>query len=318
MSNSEDIPKFYPMGFDRFPKVENLVGEARKFSEDFISNVSNFRTYQYFGVQPDKVYLLEGEPGTGKTMAVNAIKNTMNKDLYEYTMALNKDDRPTDQEMRRQCKGLFFEYSIGEHGTAYINMGSRRVQGFFETAYLASLKVPTVIVMDEVDALLSSRTSNIQSTSEDRKMLETIMKNMQKLHDTPNMYAILMTNTSDQCDVASLRAGRVDKRIVFNKPNYEERVHAYRSMIRQAKEKVDFDIFGRLNFSRLGERSEGFNYADIDYSIQDSIKSKIKNIITSKSNKIITVERITMGDLEKSVLEHKKSFVKKDKAKVGF
>jgi len=97
-----------------------------------------------------------------------------------------------------------------------------------------------LVSVDEADSLFISRKGKVQSHSEDRKVLDTLMKNIQTAHDTENVYVTLMTNLSEDMDDASLRAGRIDRRIKLQLPNKEERGLAYEHAINQANDRANY------------------------------------------------------------------------------
>jgi ATP-dependent 26S proteasome regulatory subunit len=313
MSDADAVPKFNIERPSDFPLDIDVVGRPRKFIDDFISDIEGSKVYRSMGVQVDSVYGLFGVPGVGKTLAVNAIYNTINQPLLEEMVKNNKKDiKPEDLKL------ALMKYDIGRYGTAYINMGSRIVQRFFDVAFsISNSGIPVLIEMDEADALLGSRTSGIQSHSEDRKTLETIMKNLQTAHDTEDVYVVLMSNLPEACDAASLRAGRIDKKITFELPNLEERTAAYEHFIYTINNEAGYSVVRNAKPKILGEMSKGFNYADIKSTIDGAVKTRAREIIADRSNKIIPAGYVTQKRLEQEVNSHNLSFHPKEKV-IGF
>ena len=66
---------------NKFPRLEDIQGNAREIAKDLISNMELNLLYRHFGVKPDKSFLLYGPPGTGKTLSMKVINNEMNKDI---------------------------------------------------------------------------------------------------------------------------------------------------------------------------------------------------------------------------------------------
>ena len=301
------------MSVDCTPLLEDLVGTAKEFADDFSLYSSNTGIFSSMGVNAPSTFLLEGEPGTGKTMAIHALNNSYNKSVFIKSLK-GEPLKGADFNL------MVFEYSIGRHGTAYINRGSRTVQTFFDkVGAIAKYGMPVLVFLDEADALLPDRNGNIQGHSEDRKVLETIMKNLQIAHDTRGMNVVLASNTANQCDEASLRAGRIDKKYHFELPNQDERALAYTHFIEKANARAGYKVVRGSTPSILAEMSEGFNYADIKQSIDLGIIKRATELSQNRVQGIIPAGYINQKRLEYSVKDHAQRFKKKpQKATIGF
>lgn len=315
---------------EKEPLKENVFGSAREFIDNFELNIGNDKMFKMFGIMPEKTYLLTGPPGVGKTMAIKAINNTMNQSFVKKMEMIEEEKKKGEVIPEANWSSvaniinydnfdlITMEYNIGDYGTAYINMGSRIVQEFFNEAFnYSNLDLNVLISIDEADALISSRKEKIQSHTEDRKILETIMKNIQTTHDKDRLYLTLMTNTPDIVDDAVLRAGRIDRRIDFKLPIYEERVYAFDNIIKNINKRATYKVIRRYNSEVLGELSEGFNYADIQQCMQKVLRDKAKSLIKTKKPGIVTAGYIRQGRLEKAVKEHSNEF-KDKKKRIGF
>jgi len=323
------IPKFYPTIPEIYPYKKNVVGKAREFIDEFEENLKGEGIYKSLGIKPNKTFLLQSEPGLGKTFGIKALYNSLNKNVAikikkgkEFMSKQKKNGKdliiPNNIEMNK-LNLIMYEYDIGKYGTAYINMGSKIIQSFFNNVFLYPiLGIPTLAILDEADALISSRRGNVQSHSEDRKVLETLMKNLQLAHDMDNMYVIMMTNTPEIIDEASIRAGRIDRKVTFDLPNFEERKIAYDNAINQVNDKANYKVVRAYSSEPLAEISKGFNYADIFQSIENSLRIKAKELIRTKQPGIVRAGYIKQNSLEKAVLNHKKEFKDKKNKKIGF
>jgi len=298
----------------RNPQVTDLYGTASEFVRDFISSTQGEQVFSAMGVSPDKCFLLQGEPGTGKSMAISALNNTFNLGCLEDIVA--QREAGEDPEIDLDLVKLFvFEYSIGKYGTAYINQGSRNVQKVFDTAGLYAMMGKKVLVsIDEADSLLGSRKSSLQSHSEDRKILETLMTNLQSAHDTPNFYVTLMTNTPEDCDPASLRSGRVDRTYTFKLPNPEERRLAIEGEIMNINGKAGYQVIRKYNTDNLVNLSEGFNYADIRNYLETAVRQRAREVVQDRTTKVIPAAYVMGPRLEKA-FQSKETFKCK---RIGF
>jgi SpoVK/Ycf46/Vps4 family AAA+-type ATPase len=302
------------------PTIKDLVGKPKDFAEEFTDNLGKDGIYEMMGVEPDKAFLLYGPPATGKTMVLSAIYNTMNAKLAKIIKQRVGAGEDVDLKVT-DFPLLYFTYDIGKFGTAYINMSSRRVQQFFDKVGMyAQMGTQVLVGLDECDALLNSRTSKVQSHSEDRKTLETIMKNLQHAHDTPNMYVVMMTNLPEICDNASLRAGRIDRRIKFDLPEEEQRLSAYQHFIKDLNDKAAYTVIRGAKPEQLAELSEGFNYADIKSVVYGAVKLKASQIARNSAQEIMPVGYVTQKGLMDSLNRQREEFhkCKKQQTRIGF
>jgi SpoVK/Ycf46/Vps4 family AAA+-type ATPase len=308
------VVKAQVMPIDMSPTLDDIIGEAKNFTNDFQIFKKGAGIYDSMGINAPSTFLLEGEPGTGKSMSIKALNNSNNLPVMAKSLI-------GEQFTTADFNLMVFEYSIGKHGTAYINMGSKIVQSYFDQVHaIARFGIPVLVFIDEADALLGSRKGNVQTHSEDRKVLETIMKNLQVAHDTPNFYVALASNIAEQCDSASLRAGRIDRKYHFKLPTAEERILGYEHFIKDVNNKAGYKVVRKYNAQNLAEISKGFNYADIKQSVTDGIESRATELIQAKKKGIITAGYITQNKLEQAVNKHSKNF-KKSKIhnrKIGF
>ncbi|MFW6283211.1 MAG: AAA family ATPase [Minisyncoccales bacterium] len=310
MKKQEIIPKFP----EERPKIKDVVGEARNFIDELEVNIEAEGIFKKMGVNPNKTFLLEGLPGTGKTFSINAYNNTKNSNIVNHMKNLKQGEMIGFDEFNT----MMFPYDIGKYGTAYINMGSKIVQNFFDTCYAYSeLGIKTLVVMDEFDAVgQSRRSSGSRGHNEDKKVLETIMKNLQTSHDKNNMYVVLMTNEPDSCDEAVLRAGRIDQKVKFNLPKPKERDYAFREAIRKVNKNAGYFVIRGIHYDNLVEMSEGFNYADIFQSVENAVKKRAKELYLETGD-INKQGRVYRSRLENAVMEHKKSYQPTKKG-IGF
>lgn len=301
-----EMPKFIPMSIYPKPLRDDIVGQAGTFVDDFILAMKSESIYNRMAVSPDKTFLITGKPGTGKTIGINALVNQINNERYLGWLE--------GEKMKPQLFGM--EYDIGKYGTAYINMGSKIAQGFFDRCYRMSTIAPVLVIFDEAEVLFGSRANN-HSHKEDSKLLDTIMKNMQTLHDRDNMYAVMMSNFPDAFDSASIRAGRVDRRYEFKLPDQTERDFAYEHTIRRLNEKAGYKVVRGYDTADLATLSREFSYADIVESVNGAVKKRAQQISKTRKKGTIPSGYISQKRLEDAVNSHKSAF-HSSKRSIGF
>merc|ERR1719468_347857 len=151
--------------------------------------------FEALGIAQPKGVLLYGPPGTGKTLLARAVAH------------------------HTQC--CFIRVSGGELVQKYIGEGSRMVRELF---VMAREHAPTIIFMDEVDSIGSSRVDGEQGGDSEvqRTMLE-LLNQLDGFEAATNIKVIMATNRIDILDEALLRPGRIDRKVEFPNPNEDAR-----------------------------------------------------------------------------------------------
>ncbi len=181
------------------------------------------------GIEPPKGVLLYGPPGTGKTLLAKAVAN--------------------------QTKATFIRVVGSEFVQKYIGEGARLVREVFQ---LAKEKAPSIIFIDELDAIAARRTNS--DTSGDREVQRTMMQLLSELDGFDprgDIKVIGATNRIDILDPAILRPGRFDRIIEVPLPSYEGRIQIFKIHTRKMKLADDVD------FKELARVTEGASGADI-------------------------------------------------------
>jgi proteasome regulatory subunit len=172
------------------------------------------KLFEKVGIQPPKGILLYGEPGTGKTLLAKAVAASTNS--------------------------TFIEIVGSELVQKFIGEGAKLVKEIFQ---LAKEKGPSIIFIDEIDALAAKRVD--LGTSGEREVQRTFMQLLAEIDGFKhlgNVKVIGCTNRIDILDPAILRPGRLDRLIDVPLPDIEGKkaifkIHASKMSI----EGVDVD-----------------------------------------------------------------------------
>ena len=185
--------------------------------------------FDRIGIEPPKGVLLHGPPGTGKTLLAKAVAHETN--------------------------AYFLRVVGSELVQKYIGEGARLVRELFE---LAKKKSPTIIFIDEIDAVGASRTE--ATTSGDREVQRTLMQllaGMDGFERRGDVKIIGATNRIDILDRALLRPGRFDRIIEIPLPDVEGRLAILN--VHSGNMTLDEEV----NLREIAFLTEGKNGADL-------------------------------------------------------
>ena len=185
--------------------------------------------FEKVGIEPPKGILLHGPPGTGKTLLAKAVAASTNS--------------------------TFIEIVASELVQKYIGEGSKLVKEIFE---LAREKAPSIVFIDEIDALAATRLEI--GTSGEREVQRTFMQLLSEIDGFKSLYNVKIigcTNRKDILDPAVLRPGRLDRLIRVPNP---DRVARKEILLIHSKNMS----FGKdVGVDEIVEGMEGFSGADI-------------------------------------------------------
>jgi proteasome regulatory subunit len=185
--------------------------------------------FEEVGIDPPSGVLLYGPPGTGKTMLAKAVANR------------------TDATFIKMAGSELVQKFIGE--------GAKLVRDLFT---LAEEREPSVLFIDEIDAIASKRTDS--KTSGDAEVQRTMMQllnDMDGFEERGEVRIIAATNRFDMLDRAILRPGRFDRLIEVPKPDQEGREKIFEIHTR------GINVADDVDFERLAAETEEFSGAEI-------------------------------------------------------
>merc|ERR1712156_1348703 len=179
-----------------YEMVGGLQKQIKEIKEVIELPVKHPELFDALGIAQPKGVLLYGPPGTGKTLLARAVAH------------------------HTEC--TFIRVSGSELVQKFIGEGSRMVRELF---VMAREHAPSIIFMDEIDSIGSSRVEGEQGGDSEvqRTMLE-LLNQLDGFEAAQNIKVIMATNRIDILDDALLRPGRIDRKIEFPNPNEDSRI----------------------------------------------------------------------------------------------
>lgn len=183
-----------------YDTIGGLDKQIKEIKEVIELPIKHPEIFESLGIQQPKGVLLYGPPGTGKTLMARAVAH------------------------HTDC--CFIRVSGSELVQKYIGEGSRMVRELF---VMAREHAPSIIFMDEVDSIGSSRTEGSKGGDSEvqRTMLE-LLNQLDGFEATSNIKIMMATNRLDILDDALIRPGRIDRKVEVPHPNEKARLEILR------------------------------------------------------------------------------------------
>ena len=175
--------------------------------------------------------------------------------------------------------------------------GKSRVKKVFD---FARKNTPCVIFIDEIDAIGIDREIEADSSG----VLQQILTELDGKESNQGLLVICATNVLQKLDPALVRSGRFDEKFIFNLPNLEQRIDAFKNKL-DAINKKSNDI----DYKVLGEITEGINYADVGAIVAlSSEKAFMSNNVINNQYLISAVQNIKVGESSNAFSIDRKSY----------
>ncbi len=249
-----------------FKDVAGLEG-AKEEVKEIVDFLKNTKKYTKLGGKIPKGVLLVGPPGTGKTLLAKAVAG--------------------------EAKVPFFSLSGSDFVEMFVGVGASRVRDLFKKA---KEKSPSIIFIDEIDAIGRARGKNNFTGSNDERenTLNQLLTEMDGFGSKDNVIVIGATNRADILDKALLRAGRFDRQIFVDLPDLNERKEIFIVHLKPLTLSDDVDV------DFLAKQTPGFSGADIANVCNESalIAARNNKEKVDKQDFLDAVDRI-IGGLEK-------------------
>ncbi|WP_233898717.1 ATP-dependent zinc metalloprotease FtsH [Tenacibaculum piscium] len=249
-----------------FKDVAGLEG-AKEEIQEIVDFLKTPEKYTKLGGKIPKGALLVGPPGTGKTLLAKAVAG--------------------------EAGVPFFSLSGSDFVEMFVGVGASRVRDLFKKA---QEKSPSIIFIDEIDAIGRARGKNNMTGGNDERenTLNQLLTEMDGFGTDTNVIVLAATNRADVLDSALMRAGRFDRQIYVDLPDLHERREIFEVHIKPLKLAKNADL------ELLAQQTPGFSGADIANLCNEAA------LIAARNNKeaiehqdfLDAVDRI-VGGLEK-------------------
>src|SRR3989440_5286027 len=189
------------------------VDEAKYDLVEVVEFLKTPEKFQRLGGKIPRGVLLVGPPGTGKTLLARAVAG--------------------------EAGVPFFSMSGSEFVEVLVGVGASRVRDLFDQAKKAA---PSIIFIDEIDAVGRQRGSSINSNDEREQTLNQLLVEMDGFDTRQAVVVIGATNRPDGLDIALLRPGRFDRRVTVDRPDWNGRLAILKIHSRDVPLGPDIDL----------------------------------------------------------------------------
>ena len=205
---------------------------------DVIKALNEPELYKEYGITIPNGMLLYGPPGCGKTFISERFAEEVGFNFLEL--------RPSDIKSK------------------YINETEEKIGKIFKEA---AKKAPTIIFIDEIDAVVPSREGNLHQMQ--AAPVNEFLAQMSNCSEK-GIFVIAASNKPEKIDPAILRTGRIDRIIYVPPPDFEARVEMFKLYLK--KRPIDLG----LNYEKLAKMTENYVSSDIKFLVDEASRKALK------------------------------------------
>ncbi|XP_068638193.1 ATP-dependent zinc metalloprotease FTSH 7, chloroplastic-like [Aristolochia californica] len=242
------------------------VDEAKEELEEIVEFLRNPDRYIRLGARPPRGVLLVGLPGTGKTLLAKAVAG--------------------------EAEVPFISCSASEFVELYVGMGASRVRDLFARA---KKEAPSIIFIDEIDAVAKSRDGRFRVVSNDEReqTLNQLLTEMDGFDSNSAVIVLGATNRSDVLDHALRRPGRFDRVVMVETPDRLGR----EAILKVHVSKKELPLGEDVDLCEIASMTTGCTGADLANLVNEAalLAGRVNKTVVEKIDFVQAVERSIAG-----------------------
>ncbi len=253
-----------------FDDIAGMTELKETLYHDIIQPLSDAKLYEKYKVSPPNGMLLYGPPGCGKTFI--------------------------SQKFAEEVDYNFIEIKPSNLASIYVHGTQEKIGQLFQEA---KEKAPTIIFIDEIDAILPNREGSLSHSyaSEVNEFLAQMTE-----CNKNGIFIIAATNRPERIDPAILRTGRIDRVIYLGPLDFNARLEMFKMYLEGRP--VDPDI----NLKNISEMTENYVPSDISYIVNEASRNALKDRTNINQQHIEDVIRQTQPSVSMSQIKKYEEF----------
>ncbi len=223
--------------------VGDMVDTKQALTEAVLWPLRHPDTFERLGVEPPRGVLLYGPPGCGKTFVVRALASSGRLSVHAVKGAELMDK--------------------------WVGASEKAVRELFRRARDSA---PSLVFLDEIDALVPRRGQSFDSGVTDR-VVAALLTELDGINPLRDVVVLGATNRPDLIDPALLRPGRLEKLVFVEPPNADAR----RDILRTSGKSIP--LSADVNLDELADQLEGYSAADCVALLRESALTAMRRSI---------------------------------------
>jgi cell division protease FtsH len=233
------------------------IDEAEEELIEVVEFLKHPEKYQRLGGHLPKGVLLVGPPGTGKTLLARAVAG--------------------------EAGVPFFSISGSDFVEMFVGVGAARVRDLFGQA---AEHAPSIIFIDELDALGKARGVNMLASHDEREQtLNQLLAEMDGFDSNKGVIIMAATNRPEILDPALMRPGRFDRQVLVDRPDVKGREKILQLHAKKIK------LSANVNLDLLAAKTPGFVGADLANIVNEAA------LLAARQNK----DAVEMADFDEAI-----------------